>query len=126
MPAPLPTYWPIVIQVLFATALALTILAVSHLFGQRGRSGKIKDTPYECGIRSGAEPLGPFSIKFYRIALLFILVDVALALMLPWAMSFKSAKTAGISLLFPGLLFLGLLGLSIAYQLKNGVLKWEE
>jgi NADH-quinone oxidoreductase subunit A len=126
MNAPLPACWPILIQVVFAAALALTILAVSHLFGQRGRRGKIKDTPYECGVRSSAEPIGPFSIKFYRVALLFILVDAALTLLLPWALSFKAAKAAGASLLIPGLVFLGLLWLGIAYQLKNGALEWEE
>lgn len=119
-------FWPIVIQLLLATALALVILAVSHLFGQRGRPGKIKDTPYECGIQTKAEPIGPFSIKFYRIALLFILVDVALCFLLPWALSFKSAIAAGVKVLLPGLVFIGFLALGIVYQIKNGVLEWEK
>ena len=123
---PMPSYWPIVIQVIFACALAITIILVSHLFGQRGRAQRTKDSPYECGILTKAEAIGPFSIKFYRVALLFILVDIALAFLIPWALSFKSANAAGHSILIPGIIFLGLLSIGVAYQIKGGILDWKE
>ena len=119
-------FWPIVIQILLAVALALTILAVSHLLGQRGHPNKIKDSPYECGVETHETPIGPFSIKFYRVALLFIATDVALALLLPWAMSFKPALAAGVSILVPGVVFLLTISLGVAYQIQSGVLSWEE
>lgn len=122
----MPAYLPIVIQILLAIALAIAILVISHLLGQRGHPQKIKDTPYECGVETKNEPLGPFSIKFYRVGLLFILVDVSLAILLPWVFSFKSALAAGLSILAPGLLFIGFLAVSLAYQIKNGTLDWDK
>ena len=123
MPA---TFLPIVVQILLATALALVIFGVSHLLGQRGRPQKIKDTPYECGIESKPESIGPFSVKFYRIALIFILFDVALAFLIPWAMSFKAAALVGIMTFMPAVVFLGFLSFALFYIIKRGTLNWEE
>jgi len=120
------SFVPIVVQLGLAIALALMIFAVSHLFGQRGRPGKIKDTPYECGIASKAEPLGPFPIKFYRVVLLFIVMDVSLVFLVPWALSFKASLPAGPTLLLTGALFLAQLGLAVYYPMKLKFLEWEE
>lgn len=120
------TFWPLFIQILLAVGLALVIFAVSHLLGQRGRPQKIKDSPYECGIESHPEAIGPFSIKFYRIALLFILFDVALAFLIPWALSFKAAAQVGIITFLPALVFLVFLSFALFYVIKRGTLNWEE
>ena len=116
----------IVIQFLLAIGMALLILVVSHLFGQRGRAGKIKDTPYECGVQSSPEPIGPFSVKFYRVALLFILFDIALSLLIPWALSFKGANIVGIHTFLPAMIFIGFLSLALFYLIKRDALRWEE
>ena len=112
----------ILAQVFLAIGLAAMILIVSHLLGQRGRPGKIKDTPYECGIQSSVEPIGPFSVKFYRVALMFILFDVALVLLVPWALSFKETAE---QTLIPGIILIGFLTLALFYVIRRGTLKWE-
>lgn len=122
------SFWQITIQILLAITMAGIILFVSHLFGQRGHPQKIKDTPYECGTRTQSitTPIGPFSIKFYRVALLFIIFDVSLAFLLPWAFSFKDAIATGLSILVPGLVFIAILAISLAYHIKNGTLDWDK
>ncbi len=116
----------IAVQFVFATALALLIPTVSYLLGQRGHSQKTKDTPYECGIQTTPGDIGPFPLWFYKAALLFILIDITLAFLIPWAMSFKAAAAAGHNLLASGIIFIGLLTLGVAYQVKNKVLDWKE
>ena len=120
-------FWPVFAQVVLACLLAAAIFIVSHLLGQRGRPGKIKDTPYECGVAAKAEPIGPFSVKFYNVALLFILFDVELAILLPWVFSFQSAsESQSFAYLLGGLTFIGLMTLGLIYELKKGGLNWEK
>jgi len=121
-------FWQIFAQVVLALFLVAAIFISSHLLGQRGRPGKIKDTPYECGIQAKAEPVGPFSIKFYKVALLFIIFDVELAILLPWAFSFQDAMTTPNACVyfFGGLFFIVMLALGLFYELRKGGLDWEK
>lgn len=121
-----PEALPIIVQILLACGLAGAIFVVSHLLGQRGRPNKLKDSPYECGVESHVEPIGPFSVKFYRIAVLFILFDVALCFLIPWALSFKEAAMLGIKTLLPAVMFVGFLSLALFYVIKRGALDWEK
>lgn len=119
-------YVPILIQVGLALGLALTILAVSHVFGQRAKTSKIKDTAYECGLL----PEGPnhtrFSVKFYVVAMLFILFDVEIVFLLPWALIFREFVAYGIPIMGAGLFFIMVLVIGLFYETKKGALEWEK
>jgi NADH-quinone oxidoreductase subunit A len=119
-------YFPILVQVLFAAALALTILGVSSLFGQRAKKTKIKDSPYECGAPLPAgEQKVRFSVKFYVTAMLFILFDVEIVFLIPWVLVFRDFLAASIPILLPVLFFLAILVLGLFYEIKKGALEWE-
>ncbi len=114
----------LILQLCLAAGLCLVIFGVSHLFGQRGRAQKFKDTPYECGIPSKATPLPPIPLKYYRIILLFLLLDVSLVFLVPWVLSFKEAR--GATFVFGGLLFLAQGALALFYATRAKFLGWEE
>lgn len=122
----LAEYFPILIQVLFAAFLALVILGASTLFGQRSRKGKIKDSPYECGIEVGGETKVRFSVKFYVTAMLFILFDVEIVFLIPWVLVFRDFLAASIPILLPALFFLFVLVLGLFYEIRKGALEWEK
>lgn len=121
-------FWQIFAQVVLALCLAAAIFVASHLLGQRGRPNALKDSPYECGIATKVEPIGPFSIKFYKVALLFIIFDVELAILLPWAFSFQEAMSSPIALtyLIGGITFIVLLSLGLVYEIAKGGLEWDK
>ena len=82
----------IAVLMLFVLALAATggMIAMSTLLGQRGRTSKIKDTAYECGMLPIGDGSPRMSVKFYLVAMLFILFDIEVVFMYPWAVVYKS------------------------------------
>lgn len=121
----LSDYFPILVQVLLAATLALVILGASSVFGQRARKGKIKDSPYECGIDVTGDAKVRFSVKFYVTAMLFILFDVEIVFLIPWVLAFRDFLAASIPILLPALFFLFVLVLGLLYEIKKGALEWE-
>ena len=77
-------FLPVLTQVVLAVGIAVSILATSTLLGQRARRNLIKDVPYECGVRTERQALARFSVKFYVVAMLFIVFDIELVFLLPW------------------------------------------
>ena len=69
-------YLPVLIQILLAVGMGFGILFASHLFGQKAIAGKIKDSPYECGLAADTKGETRYSVKFYITAMLFILFDI--------------------------------------------------
>ena len=114
-------YLPIILQFIVAAGFVVTTMFVTHLLGPK-RKSKIKLEAFECGIESQGNARLPFSIKYFLVAILFVLFDVEVIFMYPWAVNFKELGTQGIleMLLFTGLLFVGFI-----YVLKKGALKWE-
>ena len=119
-------YFPVLIQILLALGIGLSILIASYLLGQRGRSNKIKDTPYECGIASVGKGHPRFSVKFHVTAMLFILFDIEVVFLIPWVLVYREFLQASIPILIPGLFFIGVLILGLVYELKKGALEWEK
>ena len=119
-------YLPVLIQVLIALSIAIGILVVSHIFGQRASGNYIKDAAYECGMPSLGKSHPKFAVKFYLVAMLFILFDIEVVFMLPWVMVFREMLAEGISVLLPMLFFIGLMALGITYEMKKGALEWEK
>lgn len=120
-------FLPILIQAILGGALAVTIVAVSHILGQRVRKKTaITDTPYECGVK--VEPLthSRFSVKFYVTVMLFILFDIEVVFLIPWAFIYRDFLANNLSILGPILFFLGVLVLGLFYEVKKGALEWEK
>lgn len=118
-------YIPVVIQLFFAVIVAVGILGASALLGQRSRGNYIKDAAYECGMISDGNPHARFAVKFYVIAMLFILFDIEVVFLVSWVLVFRDFLAAGIPVLLPILFFLAVLVLGLVYEMKKGALEWE-
>ncbi len=114
-------YVAIAVLILLATALAGIVIALGELFGPR-RKTEIKSMPYE----SGMTPIGPgtrrMPVRFYLIAMLFILFDIEIVFMLPWAVVFRKLGLFG---LVEMLIFIVILLVGYVYAWKKGALEWE-
>lgn len=119
-------YIPILIQILLAVGIAVAILGASYLFGQRAKKNAIKDSPYECGMIAEGTSHPQFSVKFYVTAMLFIIFDIEIVFLVPWALIYREFLVAQIPILLPTLFFLFILIIGLVYELKKGALKWEK
>ena len=119
-------YLPVLIQILLAIGMGFGILFASHLFEQRAIAGKIKDSPYECGLASESKGVTKYSVKFYITAMLFILFDIDVVFLIPWVLTHRDLVAAGIPILGPMLFFTFVLAAGLVYELKSGALEWEK
>jgi NADH-quinone oxidoreductase subunit A len=119
-------YLPILVQVMLAAAITGGVIGASHLFGQRFKKNAIKDTAYECGIRSEGSTHTRFSVKFYVTAMLFILFDIEVVFLIPWTFVYRDFLANNIAILAPMLFFLGVLVLGLFYEVRKGALEWEK
>jgi NADH-quinone oxidoreductase subunit A len=119
-------YLPILVQICLATGLAGLIIGASHLLGQRAKKNRIKDSAYECGVPAEGVIHTRFSVKFYVTAMLFILFDIEVVFLIPWAFIYREFLKAHISILGPILFFIGVLVLGLIYEVKKGALEWEK
>ncbi|QEC51688.1 NADH dehydrogenase subunit A [Anseongella ginsenosidimutans] len=115
------SYLPIMIQGIMALAFVGITMAVTHLVGPK-RHTVDKLTPFEAGISSVGNARSPFSIKYFLVAILFVLFDVEVIFMYPWAVNFRELGTKGMIEMF---VFMGMLLLGFVYIIKKGALKWE-
>jgi len=122
----LATYLPVLIQAALGLALPVGILAASHLFGQRAKGNYIKDKAYECGLPMEGKPHPRFAVKFYVTAMLFILFDIEVVFLVPWALVYREFLAAGIAITAATAVFLGTLVLGLAYEVKRGALEWDK
>lgn len=132
----LSSYVPLVVLIAVAAALVGVFLAAAHFLGPR-RPSPEKDLPYESGMDPERPPRIRFDVKFYRVALLFLVFDIEAAFFYPWAvlyrdLSCKKALTAGVCQASPsafGLLamavFVAILLLALAYVWKKRALEWD-
>lgn len=114
-------YLPILIQFLVALGFVATTMIATHYLGPK-RKSKIKLDVFECGIDSQGNARMPFSIKYFLVAILFVLFDVEVIFMYPWAVNFKELGIQGLLEMF---FFLSLLLTGFFYIIKKGALKWE-
>ena len=119
-------YLPVLIQIIIAVGMGVGILVASHLFGQRATAGKIKDSPYECGLSSDTKGETRYSVKFYITAMLFILFDIDVVFLIPWVLTHRDLVAAGIPILGPMLFFTFILVAGVIYEIKSGALEWEK
>ena len=119
-------YLPFLVQAVLAAAITGGVIAASHLFGQRFKRNRIKDSAYECGVASEGVVHSRFSVKFYLTALLFMLFDLEIVILVPWSFIYREFLHEGIAILGPILFFLGVLILGLVYEVKKGALQWEK
>ena len=119
-------YLPFLIQAALAAAITGGVIGASHLFGQRFKRNRIKDSAYECGIQAEGLMHTRFSVKFYLTALLFMLFDLEVVILIPWTFIYREFLAGGIAILGPILFFLGVLVLGLVYEVKKGALEWEK
>src|SRR3954451_8826364 len=121
----LANYLPILIQVVIAIGFAVVALLVSMFLGRAGRRNPTKDSAYECGMLPLGEAQPRFSVKFYIVAMLFVLFDIEVVFLYPWAVVFKDyVATIGHGIFWWMLGFVGILLVAFAYAWKKGGLRW--
>lgn len=117
----LESYAPLLVQLLVATGLAGIILLLSNLVGYQ-RPSRIKAQPYECGIPPTGDAREPVSVKFYLVAMIFLLFDVEAIFLYPWAYVFRDLHWFGFVEM---LLYIIVLLVGYIYLLKKGALDWN-
>jgi NADH-quinone oxidoreductase subunit A len=128
MPAA-PYYWnylPLLLQILVAVGLGAGMVTGSWFIG-RHRNSKTKLAAYECGIVAEGDARGRFSVKFYMVAMLFILFDVEAVFMFPWAVIYRRLPEITGSRMFgfwEMVVYLGFVAVGLIYILRKGVLDW--
>lgn len=120
-------YLPLAIQILLALALACGMVGASYFLGKH-KNSRTKAGAYECGMDPIGDARGRFSVRFYMVAMLFILFDVEVVFMLPWAVIFRKLPALTGSHLFgfyEMLVYLGFVAVGLFYVWKKGILDWS-
>jgi NADH-quinone oxidoreductase subunit A len=120
-------YLPILVQVVFAVGFAGFALFLSVVLGRVGKRTPVKDTAYECGMLPEGEAQPRFSVKFYLVAMLFILFDIEIVFMYPWAVVYRDfiAKYNALPILGSMVGFVVILLVGFVYAVKKGALEWR-
>ncbi len=120
-PRMMNTYFPLAVIFFLVAGFLVTMLAGAILFGPK-RSTAVKDDPFECGTIATGDALGRLSVKFYLVAMLFILFDIEVVFMYPWALQALHLGWYGF---WAMLSFLFVVGLGLVYIWRRGVLDWS-
>jgi NADH-quinone oxidoreductase subunit A len=114
------TYFPVLVQMHIAVILGAALAGIAFLLGKRVKN-RVKETAYECGITPTGTAKERFSVKFYLVAMLFILFDIEAIFLYPWAVVYRDLKLFGFVEM---LLFIALVISGFYYIYKKGVLDW--
>ena len=118
-------YLPILIQFGLALAFVAFAMIVSHLVGPK-RTSKVKNEAFECGIESVGNARTPISVKYFLTAIVFVLFDVEVIFMYPWAVNFRALNENGHTGFIEMIIFMALLLAGFFYIIKKGILRWNE
>ena len=119
-------YLPVLLQIVVAIGFAGAALLVSVIVGATGKRTRAKDLPYECGMIPQGEAPPRFSVKFYLVAMLFILFDLEIVFMYPWAVVYREAIAHSSTIFWSMLSFISILMVGYAYAIKKGALDWRK
>jgi NADH-quinone oxidoreductase subunit A len=126
MESQLIQYLPVLMLLLLAVGFAGGTLVFSVVVGQMGRRTKTKDIPYECGMLPQGEGNSRLSVKFYLVALLFVLFDIEVVFMYPWAVTYKRLVETDWKVALGGMLaFMTILLAGYVYAVKKRAFDWK-
>ncbi len=126
----IPYHWqylPLLMQIVFAFGLAALMVVGSQFVG-RHRNTPTKLAPYECGIEAVGDARGRFSVRFYMVAMLFILFDVEAVFMMPWAVIYRKLPAITGNRLFGFwelVVYRGFVAVGLYYIVRKGILNWS-
>jgi NADH-quinone oxidoreductase subunit A len=125
-----PYFWqylPLLLQILAAVLMGVGMVLASWFVG-RHRNSKAKLAPYECGIEAVGDARGRFSVRFYMVAVLFILFDVETVFMMPWAVIYRRLPAITGHRFFgfwEMVVYLGFVAVGLFYIVRKGILDWS-
>ena len=119
-------YLPVLLHIVVAIGFAAGALITSIVLGKAGKRNKVKDSAYECGMVPQGEAQPRFSVKFYLVAMLFILFDLEIVFMYPWAVVYRESIAQSKGILWSMLCFVTVLMVGYVYALKKGALDWKK
>jgi NADH-quinone oxidoreductase subunit A len=123
----LTQYIPVLMLLGVAVLFSGGALVSSALAGKVGKRYKIKDMPYECGMLPVGSGSSRMSLKFYLVAMLFILFDIEVVFLYPWAVVYREMLATNANLIFGAMVsFLGILFVGYLYALKKGAFDWKQ
>jgi NADH-quinone oxidoreductase subunit A len=115
-------YFPILMQLLLAVGFVVGTIIISGFLGPK-RNSKNKDKNFECGVESVGNARVPFSVKYFLVAIQFVIFDVEVIFMYPWAVNFREMGMDGFIKM---LIFMSLILVGFYYVKKKGALEWEK
>jgi len=121
----LANYLPVLLFLAVATLLAMVLLGLGAVLGRLGarhRGDAAKLSPYECGFEAFEESRGRFDVRYYLVAILFIVFDLEIAFLFPWAVSLGTTGRFGLVVMG---IFLTILVVGFIYEWKKGALEWD-
>jgi NADH-quinone oxidoreductase subunit A len=121
----LANYLPVLLFLAVATLLAMVLLGLGAVLGRLGarhRGDAAKLSPYECGFEAFEESRGRFDVRYYLVAILFIVFDLEIAFLFPWAVSLGATGRFGLVVMG---IFLTILVVGFIYEWKKGALEWD-
>ena len=119
-------YLAVLILLGVAISFAAGNLIISKVIGKRASSNATKDTPYECGMPAEGEGAPRMSVKFYLVAMLFILFDIEVIFLFPWAVVYKDMLATNAPLIFGSMIsFIGILLVGYIYAVKKNAFVWK-
>lgn len=117
----LDQYLPVLIFMLVGAAVGIGPLVLGYILGPN-RPDEAKNSPYECGFEAFEDARMKFDVRYYLVAILFILFDLELAFLMPWAVALDDVGVTGFVAV---LIFLAVLVVGFAYEWKKGALEWD-
>jgi NADH-quinone oxidoreductase subunit A len=114
-------YVPILIFLVVAAGITVVMIGASYLLAQQKPDSE-KVSPYECGFEAFTDARSKFDVRFYLVAILFIIFDLEVAFLFPWAVSLKDIGVFGFCSMA---VFLGVLTVGFVFEWKKGALEWE-
>ena len=117
----LAEYLPTLLFLIVATGIGIALIVIGNLLGPKRPSAE-KLSPYECGFEAFEDARMQFDVRYYLIAIQFIIFDLEIAVVFPWAVNFRNLGIVGLTEMG---IFIGLLVLGFVYVWKKGALEWE-
>ena len=117
----LDQYLPVLLFILVGIAVGVVPLVIGYVLGPN-RPDDAKNSPYECGFEAFEDARMKFDVRYYLVAILFILFDLEIAFLFPWAVALKDVGAVGF---WSVMIFLGILVVGFVYEWKKGALDWE-